>query len=67
MPPGDPRPPRFQRALVYSLDDLRKFAKRLEDGASTVYVLGDRGRAGLDGLKELGDWEEKSIDELFPY
>jgi len=67
LPPGDPRPARFERSLRYTLDDLRSFAARFKGLPSTLYVLGDPNRVGLDELKKLGRFEEKQIDSLFPY
>jgi predicted Zn-dependent peptidase len=67
LPPGDPRPERFARSLRYTLDDLKSFSSRFKGRAATVYVLGDRARVGLDELKKLGSFEERTIDDLFPY
>ncbi|MCX5796942.1 MAG: insulinase family protein [Elusimicrobia bacterium] len=64
---GDPRPQRFEKALKYRLDDLKAFARHLQDKVMTVYVLGNRDRLGLDGLKRLGDLQEKKLEQLFPY
>jgi len=64
---GDPRPQRFAKVLKYQLEDLKAFARHLKDRTMTIYVLGDRDRAGLDGLKRLGGFEEKSLDQIFPY
>jgi hypothetical protein len=64
---GDPRPARFQRLLTYGLDDLKRFAARLAGRPQTLYLIGDRTRVDLAGLKALGDVEEKKVDELFPY
>jgi predicted Zn-dependent peptidase len=67
LPPGDPRPERFARSLRYTLADLQSFATRFKGRSATLYVLGDRARVGLDELKKLGDVEERTIDQLFPY
>ena len=64
---GDPRPKRFEKALRYSAEDLAKFAARLKDKPMTVWVLGQRDRVGLDKLRTLGDFEEKSLSDVFPY
>lgn len=64
---GDPRPRRFERLLTYSLSDLEAFARRMKDKVFTLYVLSHRDRVGLEELKGLGDFEEKTLDELFPY
>ena len=64
---GDPRPRRFEKALKYSLDDLKAFAGHLKDKVMTVFVLGNRDRLGLDGLKTLGDVQEKTLEQIFPY
>ncbi|MBI5882895.1 MAG: insulinase family protein [Elusimicrobia bacterium] len=63
----DPRPERFKKSLSYALDDLRRFAARFEAAPKTVTVLGSRTKVDLDGLRQLGDFTEKPLDELFPY
>ncbi|MFA5139286.1 MAG: insulinase family protein [Elusimicrobiota bacterium] len=63
----DPRPERFQRSLRYGLKDLEGFAKRFESMPKTLYILGNRSRVDLEGLKKLGSVMEKPLDELFPY
>lgn len=63
----DPRPARFQKALSYAPEQLKAFAKRFKDKPKTLYILGNRGRVDLEGLKKLGELTEKPIDELFPY
>ena len=67
LPPGDPRPAQFQRALRYTLAELQGFAERFKQRPSTLYVLGHRDRVSLDQLKKLGRFEERRIAELFPY
>ncbi|OGR86677.1 MAG: hypothetical protein A3J74_10310 [Elusimicrobia bacterium RIFCSPHIGHO2_02_FULL_57_9] len=67
LPPGDPRPERFAKALKYKLDDLKSFASRFKDKTMTIHILGHRDRAGLESLKALGDFEEKKLVEIFPY
>jgi predicted Zn-dependent peptidase len=64
---GDPRPRRFEKALKYKLDDLKAFAQHLKDKVMTVYVLGNRSSLGVDGLKKLGDFQEKKLEQIFPY
>jgi len=64
---GDPRPKRFEKALAYTSADLETFARRLKDKPMTVWILGQRDRVGLDRLKTLGEFEEKSLSDLFPY
>ena len=63
----DPRPKRFERLLSYTLDDLKAFSSHLASRPQTVYVLGDRARVGLDAIKKSGDFEERGLDQLFPY
>ena len=63
----DPRPERFKKSLSYTLVDLRRFAARFESAPKTVTVLGSRARVDLEGLKKLGDFTEKPLNELFPY
>jgi hypothetical protein len=67
IPGGDPRPQRFAKALRYKLEDLKAFVRHLQDQSMTIYVLGHRDRAGLDGLKKLGGFEEKTLGQIFPY
>ena len=64
---GDPRPQRFAKALRYRLDDLKAFAQHLKEKVMTVYVLGNRDRLGADGFKKLGDFQEKKLEQIFPY
>ncbi len=64
---GDPRPKRFEKVLRYSPADLEAFAKRFKTAPVTVWILGQRDRVGLDRLKTLGDFEEKGLQDLFPY
>ncbi|MFA6030942.1 MAG: insulinase family protein [Elusimicrobiota bacterium] len=63
----DPRPERFQRALGYRFEELVGFAKRFESKPKTLYILGNRSRVDLEGLKKLGAYSEKSLSEIFPY
>ncbi|MBI4386674.1 MAG: insulinase family protein, partial [Elusimicrobia bacterium] len=64
---GDPRPARFQKVLQYSQKDIEGFARRFQDKPLTVYMLGNRERIDLPGLRVVGTLEEKTIDELVPY
>ncbi|MDD5655828.1 MAG: insulinase family protein [Elusimicrobia bacterium] len=64
---ADPRPERFAAARKYTLGDLEAFSRRFADRPMTIYVLGNRDRVDLAGLRGLGDFEAKSVDELFPY
>ena len=64
---GDPRPKRFAQALKYSLPQLESLAKSFKGKPMTVWILGHRDRVGLDALKTLGEFEEKSLDSIFPY
>ena len=64
---GDPRPARFARLQTYTLGDLSRFSARFAKEPMTIYVLGDRSRVGLDGLRKLGDFSELKLDDLFPY
>ncbi|MFA6004329.1 MAG: hypothetical protein WC881_09705, partial [Elusimicrobiota bacterium] len=64
---SDPRPGRFQRLLDYQLEDMGRFAERFKNRPMSIYILGHRDRVGIDGLKLLGAWEEKTLDQLFPY
>jgi predicted Zn-dependent peptidase len=64
---GDPRPKQLQQSLSYTLTDLENFARRFKDKPLSVYLVGPRERSGIEQLKKLGDWQEKKIDDLFPY
>ena len=64
---GDPRPRRFARVLGYGQKDLETFAARFQSRPMSFYVLGHRDRVNLDGLRKLGDYEEKTLEEIFPY
>lgn len=64
---GDPRPRRFAQVLGYGRKDLETFASRFKARPMTYYVLGHRDRVGLDGLRKLGDFEEKTLEQIFPY
>ena len=64
---GDPGPALFTRVQSYSLPDLEAFARRFKEKPMTLWVLGDRNRVGLDKLKALGDFSEKTLGDLFPY
>lgn len=64
---GDPRPPRFEKALRYRLEDLTRFAGRFKDRPMTAAILGSRDRVDLPKLKKLGEFEEKKLEEIFPY
>ncbi len=64
---GDPRPARFRRVLDYRLADLKAFSRRFRGRPMTAYILGDRSRLDLDALKKLGAFEEKKLEDIFPY
>ncbi|MBI3551902.1 MAG: insulinase family protein [Elusimicrobia bacterium] len=64
---GDPRPGRFKRVLSYRLDDLKAFAGRFPGKAMSVYILGSKDKVDLAGVKRLGDFEEKTLEQIFPY
>ncbi|MBI3507620.1 MAG: insulinase family protein [Proteobacteria bacterium] len=63
----DPRPERFKRALDYKMEELERFAARFRGKPLTAYVLGSKSRIDLQGLKKLGEIQELSVDQLFPY
>ncbi len=64
---GDPRPEWFARALKYRLQDLREFTERMKEKPMSVYILGNRERVDMAKLKELGDFQELTLDQIFPY
>ncbi|MEK7388531.1 MAG: insulinase family protein [Elusimicrobiota bacterium] len=64
---SDPRPRRFAAALKYTLPQLESFGQRLKSKPLTVWMLGNRERLDLGQLKALGEFEERTIDSLFPY
>ncbi|MBI4369269.1 MAG: insulinase family protein [Elusimicrobia bacterium] len=61
----DPRPSRMKKAMKFKLSDLEKFAARFQKRPITVYILGNKNRVDWEGLKKIGDFEEKQIPELF--
>ncbi len=67
LPAEDPRPARFEKARKYAMTDLVTFAARFKGKPMTVWLLGPRDRVGMERLKALGDFEEKKVDDLFPY
>ncbi len=64
---GDPRPRRFAQVLGYGQKDLETFAGRFKSRPMSYFVLGHRDRVNLEGLKKLGDYEEKTLEQIFPY
>lgn len=64
---GDPRAADFRELSSYRPERLEKFTARFKDKALTIFVLGDRERIDMEGLKKLGDFEERAVDEIFPY
>ena len=64
---GDPRPRRFEKALKYRLQDLTDFAARFKNKPMTLYMLGHKDRVGLGAIKKFGDFEEKTLEQIFPY
>ena len=64
---GDPRPERFARLLGYKMSDLAAFAARFKDRPMTAYILGNRERLDLKAVRGLGEFEEKSLEQIFPY
>lgn len=64
---GDPRPRRFAQVLGYGAKDLETFASRFKARPMTFYVLGHRDRVGLEELRKLGEFEEKTLEQIFPY
>ncbi|MEQ1920051.1 MAG: DUF808 family protein [Elusimicrobiota bacterium] len=64
---GDPRPRRFAQVLGYGQKDLETFAARFKTRPMSYFVLGHRDRVNLEGLRKLGDFEEKSLEQIFPY
>jgi predicted Zn-dependent peptidase len=64
---GDPRPERFQKILQYHLQDLTAFAERFKNKPMSIYILGHKDRLDLKKLKGLGDFEQKSLEQIFPY
>ena len=63
----DPRPQSLRGLSAYTPARLAEFTRRFRDKPITLYVLGDRGSVDVAGLKKLGDFEERSVDELFPF
>lgn len=67
MTRGDPRPGWFKKARKYRMSDLKSFVERFRERPMTIYILGNRERVDMDKLKQIGDFKEVSIDEIFPY
>ncbi|MBI5624425.1 MAG: insulinase family protein [Elusimicrobia bacterium] len=64
---ADPRPARFEKTLRYTLADLERFSARFKDRPMTLFILGNKPRLDLGGLKKLGTFEEKTLEQIFPY
>ncbi|MBI5883746.1 MAG: insulinase family protein [Elusimicrobia bacterium] len=64
---GDPRPARFEKTLRYTLADLVSFSGRFKERPMTVFILGNKPRLDLDGIRKLGALEEKTLEQIFPY
>ncbi|MBI4676901.1 MAG: insulinase family protein [Elusimicrobia bacterium] len=64
---GDPRPARFEKTLRYTMPDLERFSTRFKDKPMTLFILGNKSRTDLTGLKKLGTVEEKTLEQIFPY
>ena len=64
---GDPRAASFRELRGYPRRRLERFAARWSQSPLTFCVLGDRARLDLEGLKALGCFEERGVDELFPF
>lgn len=67
LPPEDPRPATFARCEAYTLEDLTRFATRFKTTPFTISMLGSRDRVDIGKLKDLGEFEEVSLDNIFPY
>ena len=64
---NDPGSPLFRQLPAYTPAKLAKFARRFRRKPLTLYVVGDRGSVDVEGLKKLGNFEERSVDELFSF
>ena len=64
---GDPRPAGFKRARKYRMSDLESFAERFRERPLTIYILGNRDRVDMDELKQMGDFKEVTVEDIFPY
>lgn len=63
----DPKIALFQGLSSHRPKDLAGFIRRFRRKPVTFYILGDRNSVDLDGLKQLGDFEENTVDDLFPF
>jgi len=63
----NPLPGLFRRLPTRGPEDVRRFAARFAGKPLTFFVLADRSRVDLAGLRALGDFEERTPDELYPF
>jgi predicted Zn-dependent peptidase len=66
--PVDPRRGRYQKVLKAELPLVMRFhAERLRDRPKLISIVGDRSRINLEALKQLGDFRELPVDDLFAF
>jgi predicted Zn-dependent peptidase len=63
---SDPRPRLLGKVNLYARKDLDRLLKFIRASPLTFYVIGDRARLDLEGLKGLGEFEQRAIEEIFP-
>ncbi len=64
---GDPGPGDFEKVLRFQRSSLEKFAARFKGRPMTIAILGNRDTADIEGLKKLGEFEEVTLETIFPY
>ncbi|MBI4376205.1 MAG: insulinase family protein [Elusimicrobia bacterium] len=67
LPKGDPGAERFDLSLKYRLEDLKAFAESLKGKPTVIYILGHKDRLPLDELRKLAPFEERTLEQIFPY
>jgi len=62
----DPRAALARMAEGFRPADLERLGRRLSGRTLTTYVVGDRDKLDLAGLKKLGKFKEVPLDAIFP-
>lgn len=66
FPSGDPRGELLTQAEAFKSSDLEAMMRRLSNHPLTIYVVSDRDKLDMTGLKKLGEFQEVSPDDIFP-
>jgi predicted Zn-dependent peptidase len=62
----DPRDAMLETASAFRLADLEAMGRRLAGRTLTLYVVGDRAKLDMAGLKRLGKFKEVPLNSIFP-